>query len=397
MDQYNKDRAVSTVPPPQKHETLLRMIQGLSVGLGSAGVALASHGKAGGVEMVTQIEGEQQRQRLEAQAARDARKNQALQQDLVNASNQVELMKMYQNLTSLPDELTLNHLRVSEAQQTVQKGQVDLQNAQQEFKEKYGFNPVGEQTPANQATNLAGALKITNGLINFAADPRVLGPDAQIIKDSQTKLADAQKSGDLDAVTGIQSDLRRALAYNQQAVESGIRRGQAAEVAPPTPIQTKSEVATVNGLTDLPDAVRKGYVAELQNAPTAAAQLAISNRAIAQNDSLLRSQAGRDATAANRLTTQITSLHSGIDNDNKLLSDPMTNDATKKIVLANRDRLQARLNALLGVPPSALPSTPTGAPVLTQPKPPNATHTGKGSDGHLYYLDAQGRNLGRAD
>jgi hypothetical protein len=115
IDQYNKDRAISTAPPVVKHQTLLRMISGLATGLGAFGTAIATHGREGGVEEVTRVQGEQQRQELEAQAARDKRKNQVLQQDLTNASNQIELANMYKNLASLPDETATKHLQVQEA------------------------------------------------------------------------------------------------------------------------------------------------------------------------------------------------------------------------------------------------------------------------------------------
>lgn len=146
IDQYNKDRAVSTVPVPGPHARLMSMISGLATGLGAFGTAIATHGREGGVEEVTRVQGEEQRQKLEAQAARDARKNQTLQQDLMNASNQMTLMSMYKNLSSMPDEMTLNHLRVSEAQQAIETGKQVLGRGSVELQQAYeqtGIVPQG--------------------------------------------------------------------------------------------------------------------------------------------------------------------------------------------------------------------------------------------------------------
>src|ERR1035437_10494505 len=69
-------------PNPPKHLALLSMIQGLSVGLGAASKSIATHGREGGAEEVQRFQGEQQRQKEQADAAATAKKNAGIQQTM---------------------------------------------------------------------------------------------------------------------------------------------------------------------------------------------------------------------------------------------------------------------------------------------------------------------------
>jgi hypothetical protein len=219
-------------PPPGPHARLLAMVQGLSLGLDSFGKSIATGGREGGAQEVQQVRGEQQKQQIQAQQAREAQKNTQIQQQLTVADTNHKLAQNVLLMATLPNELAKSDLEVQGKKQALQSGVVALQDARHESIAKWGVDPLAPPGPAGTAQNVAGATKTTQQLINFASDPRVLGPDNPAVKDATTALADAQKTGNPDAIIGAQAGLRRAITFNQQAVESGTKQQALAETAP---------------------------------------------------------------------------------------------------------------------------------------------------------------------
>src|ERR1035438_5053139 len=93
--------------PQGPHAGLLRMVQGLALGLDSFAKAAATHGREGGVQEVQQYEGEQQRQQIQAQQAgqqqqRFQTEQQESQQRLQLGNFQVQMAQMqYQHALRL--------------------------------------------------------------------------------------------------------------------------------------------------------------------------------------------------------------------------------------------------------------------------------------------------------
>ena len=103
--------AESTAPPPAgPHARLLSMVQGLAVGLGSFGKAIATHGKEGGVEDVLAYQNQQKQQDIQAQQARDAAKNQKIQQAVAAVNTNLAMANGYNLMARLPGEMTKDSL-----------------------------------------------------------------------------------------------------------------------------------------------------------------------------------------------------------------------------------------------------------------------------------------------
>jgi hypothetical protein len=99
-----------TAPPkPVPHARLLAMISGLATGLGAASTSIATHGREGGAQEVTRVQGEQQQQKQAAAAAVEAQKNTRIQQQLMVADTNHKLAQNVLLMATLSDELIKSH------------------------------------------------------------------------------------------------------------------------------------------------------------------------------------------------------------------------------------------------------------------------------------------------
>lgn len=228
----NEAQQPIATPPPPPHARLLAMISGLATGLGAFATSAATQGREGGVKEVVQVQGEEQRQRLAARESAIAQKNQQIQQQLTVADTNHKLAQNILLMAILPDEVSQKHMQTAALEQSVQTGKVALAQATNEFVSQWGYNPISGTNPTGATQNAAGATKATQQYIDFAADPRVLGPDHPAVKTATEALIAAQKTGDVNAIIGAQAGLRRAIGYHQQEVEMGIKQQQQAENAP---------------------------------------------------------------------------------------------------------------------------------------------------------------------
>lgn len=114
--------------PPGPHAKLIAMVQGLALGLGAFGTAIATHGKEGGVQEVEQVQAEEQDQKIKAQQAAQAQRDAYIQQQMtVIDTNQ----KMGQNvllMATLPATLTKADMEAKSATLGVQGQAQDIRS-----------------------------------------------------------------------------------------------------------------------------------------------------------------------------------------------------------------------------------------------------------------------------
>jgi hypothetical protein len=124
-------------PPP--HAKLLAMIQGLSVGLGAAAQSIATHGKEGGAAEVQRFQGEQQRQKEQADSAATAQKNAKYQQLMWQGEiNHTNLSNIVLGAT-VKNQVDESHFKAQESG----LGVIGLQQEQQ-AKAREAFNASGD-------------------------------------------------------------------------------------------------------------------------------------------------------------------------------------------------------------------------------------------------------------
>jgi hypothetical protein len=208
------------------------MISGLATGLGAAGTALATHGREGGVAGVTAIQGEEQRQKLEAQSAAMAKKNAQIQQQLTIADTNHKLAQNIILMSTLPIDLQMKDLALTEAQQHVVAGKASLASMQAEFMSQYGMTPDqfnGMMSGAPATTDQ----KTTQNVRDFsqqkvAAAAQVLPKDDPYVQKAQQILSDPNASPKdiFDAVAtvnrqvGLQAQVTKTKAEQQTVAET---------------------------------------------------------------------------------------------------------------------------------------------------------------------------------
>src|SRR6266581_4868184 len=102
---------------PIAHERLYKIIQAIGMGLSSAATSIATHGAEGGAKEVLAMQGEQQRQKLQAQEAAQSMKNVQIQQQVTALDTNYKLAQMISFGASLPDETAKRHLELAGEQQ----------------------------------------------------------------------------------------------------------------------------------------------------------------------------------------------------------------------------------------------------------------------------------------
>jgi hypothetical protein len=233
--QAAKDAAVSTANPnPPRHAVLLKMIEGLGIGLSSASTAMATKGREGGAPEVQAYYQQKQQGEIQAQQARQQAKDAKVKQDLTTFDTAHALFQTYQNLATVPDEITKFHLDVANAQQEGKLRNIETTKAAADFQQTYGVT-------ADQYNSLMGggngtidpqAAKNLNQFatqkINAAA--QILGADYPTVTAAQQVLADPKSNPAqlMDAVGSV----NRALALKGQTTEAQIKQGEAAKTAP---------------------------------------------------------------------------------------------------------------------------------------------------------------------
>jgi hypothetical protein len=234
--QAQKDAAVSTANPnPPRHAVLLKMIEGLGIGLSSAATSMATRGKEGGAPEVAQYYAGQQQQQIQAQQARIQARDAKVRQDLTTFDTAHALYQTYANLATAPDLLTKAHLDLANAQQEGKLRNIETTRAAADFQQTYGVT-------ADQYNSLMGGSGTTGGgqidpqaaknLNTFAtqkinAAAQILGADHPTVTAAQQVLADPKSTPaqQMDAVGSV----NRAVALKGQTTEATIKQSEAAK------------------------------------------------------------------------------------------------------------------------------------------------------------------------
>jgi hypothetical protein len=290
------------------HQRLLSMIQGIGAGLSAFGTAIATKGEKGGGEMAADILGKEQEQKIQAQQASQAQRNQAIQNQLTIGSTNRTLGQNMLLLATLPQELQMKDLQLSEAQQRVASGKAALADTQAEFMSKFGMNTDQFNSMIGGSTGAGGNAvpidpKAVANMTAFAqqkikAASQILHPDDPYLQKAQTVIADPKSSP--QDIFGAVSSVNRQLGLQQQVTAASEKQEQVAAGARPK---------------DLNDAV--GRLTQAQQAyavnPTPANKLAVDNAQAARSNFL-------SADAAVKRTAQLIQ-----DGDPNLLAQGLVN------------------------------------------------------------------------
>lgn len=192
--QAASDEAAKPTPTaaPPKHATLLRMVEGLGIGLSSASTALATKGKEGGAPEVQDYYAKKQEQQIQSQQAAQAQKDARVRQQLMAGQANEAMGQSYLHLATLPNDLRASDVKLQSEQAGLQTQQTENTKAQAEFRQQYGLSPEQfDAAMSGKATDPA----VTKSISNFAtqkvtAGAQVLGADDPTVKLAQQVISD---------------------------------------------------------------------------------------------------------------------------------------------------------------------------------------------------------------
>jgi hypothetical protein len=220
------------IPPDAPHAKLLGMVSALATGLSAFGTSLATKGAEGGAKEVAQIQGEQQRQKLETQSAAMNQRNQQIQQQLTIAGTNQTLAQSYLNLLSVPDEIESRHLAVQAQQQNLTTGAQAAQIQLADFmKSNWGFTPnemtgaqTGQTTTAADPAHIQNAQAMLTRTVGDPNDPKttgavaILGADNPAVKAALAVAQDPKAT--VQSILAAGQGLSVALQQNSQVTAS---------------------------------------------------------------------------------------------------------------------------------------------------------------------------------
>jgi hypothetical protein len=333
--------------PPQApanvpHARLVNIISALSTGLSAAGASLGSHGREGGAEYVENVNAQQQQQKLAAQQATQAQRNQQIQQQLTIGATNEALANSYHMLMSLPTDLTKNDLQIEGAKQNLAKGALDIQTQTADFmKQNWGLTPaqVSGSAPTTPG-DLSNSVTMLNRSVTGAA--QILGKDNPAVVAAQQVAASPNPN--VKDILNAGSGLGFALQQNkdvqaaQNAVVAGLPKNQQEAAAQLAAAQSSGDPTKISKAQSVYDATTKAVQDERQFASTLQAQ---------------------NQAATKQITFQNTLAQKGLEDTNKLWTDPQHGfaqtraqvEATKNIVAQakNGSELAASLEPAMTV------------------------------------------------
>jgi hypothetical protein len=178
----------STAPPPAgPHAKLLSIVQGIAVGLGSFGKAMATHGKEGGVEDVLAYNKQQQEMQIQAQRARDEAKNQKVSQAVTAFQTNVAMGNAAHLAATWPKEAEQRDLQIAGEKQAQ-----SIQSA--DFQMQFGMKPedfnksMDSKEPANGSA--ANQIFVTKADQTLKAAQNFLPETDPYVQKLQATLAD---------------------------------------------------------------------------------------------------------------------------------------------------------------------------------------------------------------
>jgi hypothetical protein len=211
--------------PPAPHARLLAMVQGLSVGLGAAGKALATHGREGGVDDVLAYEKQKQEMAQSAQQAAQSKINQQIEQQKVVYSTNLALANNAHLMATLP--LDLSRSEVALAGEKQQQGITSADFAAAHGGMDYDtFQKVLSGTTPNSANaGTAPQFFVASANQQLAAATRVLGANDPYVQNLHAVLATpTATAGDLWRAT---NQVSTQLGQQEKATDAQIKKDSA--------------------------------------------------------------------------------------------------------------------------------------------------------------------------
>ena len=246
-------------PPPGPHARLLSMIQGLAVGAGAFGKAIATHGKEGGVDDVLAYQNQQKQQEIQAQQARDAAKNQKLQQQIAAVNTNLALANGAALMAKLPGEMTKESLSNAAAKQGIAINAADFAAAHGGMSPDE-FNTAMSDTAPLGAEGSKGVNPYFRNNANIqlqaASDPRSLGPNDPYVQTLWKTLQDPNASAkDIElASQNVQKQLAAQNAITDQAIkkDTAFANSTVGKLSTPTALADPGSQAAIQAAIDDP-------------------------------------------------------------------------------------------------------------------------------------------------
>lgn len=299
-------RAQPTPPPtPGPHARLLGMVQGLALGLGSFGTAIATHGREGGIQEVQQVQAAQQQQKIQAQQAAEAQKNAQIQQDIsvadANRANAHSILL----LGTVPLDLQAKELDIEGKQQELSTNEATFRAthfgmSSPEFNDMQSSNGQGGSAQNFQLMRTQISQKVQAAIQN----PEV-GPNDPYVKQTQAVLANSNASP-RDVYTASQNldnqvNLRHGVTAAQTASVAGLPKNEQDAAAQLAAAQNSGDTTRIAKAQSVYDAVHKSVQDERQFASNLQEQNQKANKQIALTNTLAQK---------------------GIEDTNKIWTDP---------------------------------------------------------------------------
>jgi hypothetical protein len=290
--------------PGTAHSRLLNMISGLALGADAFGKAIATHGREGGVQEVAQANAQKQAMQQSAQQAAQAQRNAELQMKLTTAQTNEQLMQSHILLAKLPQELTREDLQTRQTQQGLATGEADFR-ASHFGMSSTDFNSMMSGTGTSSAQNVGIMRSQVQQNLSAAIQNPQVGANDPYVQQVQKVLADPnatpqqifQASQSLDRQIG----LRKGVTEAQTQQTAGLPKNQQEAAAQLAAAQQSGDPTRIARAQSIKDNIDQTVQQERQ----------FSSNLQAQNN------------AANKqITMQNTLAQKGIEDTNKLWTDP---------------------------------------------------------------------------
>jgi hypothetical protein len=180
----------AAVPASGPHQRLIQMVQGLALGAGAFGKAIATHGREGGIVEIQQVQGEQQQQKIQAQQAAAAQKNTQIAQQLAVADTNHKLAQNILFMHTIPNEMAKSDLEVSSERQRQAITGADFAATHMGLSPD-DFNKAMSGAPgAAGAPNTSGASAFkSHATQTLDAASQILGPNDKYVQNLQSVLS----------------------------------------------------------------------------------------------------------------------------------------------------------------------------------------------------------------
>jgi hypothetical protein len=199
----NPANAPAAPAAPVKHAVLLKMVTSLADGLSAAGASFATHGREGGAGMVQQLEGQRAEQQQRAVAATQAQKDAELRNKLTTAQTNQANINNHILTATMPDEISLSHMKVPEAQTKLAGEQQGQAITGADFQAQHGGMKPDEFSQALSSTSpVSGGVSTgvnpffvsqANSVLRAAKTAR-LPDDNPMVQKLQAVLADSKST-----------------------------------------------------------------------------------------------------------------------------------------------------------------------------------------------------------